>query len=123
MKPLRIPLRAVLYREDSVWIAHCLELDLLGDGETQADAVKLMCEAIAAQIDACVKYNSSHAFFSPAEGKFFEMFAAGKNLAIGELVLPLTNLPIDSFEIEQVEAREYDPCGTVESEAELVGTP
>ena len=34
---LRVPLRVVFYREDEVWIAHCLEFDLAGDGMTRED--------------------------------------------------------------------------------------
>jgi predicted RNase H-like HicB family nuclease len=32
--PIRIPLRAVLYREDDWWIAHCLEMDIAAEGNS-----------------------------------------------------------------------------------------
>lgn len=35
---LRVPLRCVFYREQSQWIAHCLEFDLAGHGTTKEKA-------------------------------------------------------------------------------------
>jgi predicted RNase H-like HicB family nuclease len=112
--PLRIPLRAVLYRESGVWIAHCLELDLLGDGETREKALNLLSEAIGVQIEASLKYDCANNLFRPADPKYFYMFAAGKDVAIGELQGSHT---IDSVTVEEVGAREYQ--GPVETDSEL----
>ena len=38
-RKLRMPLRVVFYREEEVWIAHCLEFDLAGDGATREEAL------------------------------------------------------------------------------------
>lgn len=38
MAKFDIPLRIVLYQEDSRWVAHCLEFNILGDGDTRPDA-------------------------------------------------------------------------------------
>lgn len=114
MRALRIPLRAVLYREEGIWIAHCLELDLLGDGDTREEALKLLSEAILVQVQACLKYKSLQQLFRPADPKYFGMFAAGKDVAAGELQLAQT---IDSVTIEEIEAREYQDA--FESDSEL----
>jgi predicted RNase H-like HicB family nuclease len=118
MKPLRIPLRAVLYKEEGNWIAHCLEFDLIGDGETQKDAIRNLTEAIAIQIQASLKYRNPANLFKPAEGRYFRMFAAGANIAIGQMeFLPKT----DNVTIEDVQAREYsdsDP-DPMDSDADL----
>jgi predicted RNase H-like HicB family nuclease len=111
--PLRIPLRAVLYRESGVWIAHCLELDVIGDGETRAQALNLLSEAIGIQIEACLKYNSASNLFRPADPKYFYMFAAGKDVAIGKLQFLHK---IDSVTVEQVGAREYEESVGKDSE-------
>jgi hypothetical protein len=121
MKQLRIPLRLVLYREGEHWIAHCLELDLVGDGATHEEAVRMMCDAIFTQLNSCVKHKAPHALFSPAEAKYFEMFAAGKDIAVAELLVSLTERPLDSVTIGDVEAREYsDSLDTAESDSNLV---
>jgi hypothetical protein len=110
VKPLRIQLRAVFYKEGDHWVAHCLEFDLLGHGETKKAALTMLSQAIVIQIKVSVKYNNPKNLFSPADGKYFAMFAAGKDVAMGKLEL----MPIDSVTIEDVETREYS-----ESDAEL----
>jgi predicted RNase H-like HicB family nuclease len=81
MKQLRMPLRAVLYEEDSLWIAHCLELDLIGDGETQERALESLSKAIVIQVEATIKYQNPANLFKPAEGRYFRMFAAGQDVS------------------------------------------
>jgi hypothetical protein len=103
MKPLRIPLRAVLYRERNAWIAHCLEFDLIGDGKTQKQALASLTKAIRTQLAASVKYASPANLFRPASGEYFRMFAAGKNVAVGELRFQ----NVGSLTIEEMQAREY----------------
>jgi predicted RNase H-like HicB family nuclease len=105
MKPLRIPLRAVFYRESGRWVAHCLEFDLSGDGETPEAALKDLSEAIACQVEATLQNGNLANLFSPADGKFFAMFAAGTDLALGPLQLRKQNVTI-----EELQTREYtDP--------------
>jgi predicted RNase H-like HicB family nuclease len=110
---LRLPLRIVFYQEDGDWVAHCLELDLMGDGETREDALEQLAEAIVLQIDATAKLRNPANLISPAEAKFFAMFAAGRDVVRAELQLKLPTPRIDSFEIEECEYREYvggEPC-------------
>jgi hypothetical protein len=103
MKPLRINLRIVFYKEGDIWAAHCLEFDLLGCGKTKKEALKLLCQAIVTQIEATVKYKNIKNLFSPADGKFFAMFAAGKDVAVGKLEI----IPKDYVTIENLDTREY----------------
>ena len=113
MTPLRfnIPLRAVFYRASGNWIAHCLEFDLAGHGATKKDALRGLGKAIAVQVEFSIRHGNLDNLFTPAEGKFFRMFAAGKKTAIatGELKLHL-----EPVTINDVEAREYS-----EPDAEL----
>lgn len=105
---LRLPLRIVFYLEDGDWIAHCLEFDLIGDGPTQQDAMKELAEAIFLQIEASVEHDNPANLFSPADGKFFEMFAAGNDITRAELELRAFQPPrFDKFQIERCEFREY----------------
>jgi predicted RNase H-like HicB family nuclease len=107
-KSLRLPLKVVFYKEDGNWVAHCLEFDLIGDGETREEALDALSDAIDIQIHATIAHKNPANLFSPADGKFFQMFAAGKNVATGELHLIKAPPPrFDSFEIEGYEYREY----------------
>jgi hypothetical protein len=103
MKQLRMPLRIVFYREGKNWIAHCLELDLVGHGQTKDEANHLLANAIGTQIEAGIKYGSLDNLFSPADKEYFAMFAAGKDVTIGTLEL---RQHIDPVAIGEVEARE-----------------
>ena len=120
MKPLRIPLKAVLYKEKDNWIAHCLEFDVIGDGKSHEEALQNLNEAIVIQINTSIKYKNPSNLFKPADGSYFRMFAEGRNIATGILHL----FPkVDHVTIEQVEAREYnDDCDddSIDSNVNLV---
>ncbi len=85
MKPLRIPLRAVFYKEGTNWIAHCLEFDLVGHGKKKQSALDMLTQAIDVQIKASIKYKNWSNLFSPADGKYLAMFAAGQDVALAAL--------------------------------------
>lgn len=103
MKNLRIPLRIVFYRDGQDWIAHCLEFDLIGDGSTKESALDSLGTAIDLQVKESVEHANPSNLFSPADGKYFAMFAAGKNVVFGEL-----HIHVDSVQIDKAEYREYD---------------
>jgi predicted RNase H-like HicB family nuclease len=115
MKQFHLPIRAIFYKEGEDWIAHCLEFDLVGDGRTREQALNNLTEAIMTQIDATVKYQNPDNLFTPADGKYFKMFAAGKDVAVGKL----TFKPIGQVKIEGIETREYSDSDS-ESDSELV---
>lgn len=106
---MRVPLRIVFYKEGDDWIAHCLEFNLLGDGSTQQEAIDQLCESIVLQIQATIEHKNPANLFTPADGKIFEMFAAGDNVATGELQFKKMPEPrrFDSYEIEDCQYREY----------------
>lgn len=84
-RTLRVPLSVVFYREGDCWVAHCLELDLLGDGDTQAEALSRLSEAIATQVDWSLERDDASLLFSPAPRELFALFAEGDDVAAGEL--------------------------------------
>ena len=104
MPKLKVAIRVVLYKEDGRWYAHCLEFNLLGDGDSQKEAMQCLGKAIMIQIDVCIHNDNLDSLFSPADGVYFRMFAAGKNIATGEIEIDQSN----EVEIEQFSAREYD---------------
>jgi len=93
-RPLQVqmPLRVVFYYHEDQWVAHCLEFDLVGCGETRDEALELLTDAIAIQFEVSAETGNSANLFQPADGRYFEMFARGRpthvartNLAIGEI--------------------------------------
>ncbi|MEX0728201.1 MAG: hypothetical protein WD065_18170 [Planctomycetaceae bacterium] len=110
MSTFRLSLRVVFYYESDRWIAHCLEFDLLGDGDSKEEALQCLSAAISLQIEDSVKYNNPRNLIDPADGKYFEMFAKGRDIAVGEL-----SIHIDGYEFDRVETREYADEGGVDS--------
>ena len=84
---LRLGLRVVFYKEDGLWVAHCLEMDVMGHGKDKAAAFALLNEAIAEQLRMSIKHDNRANIFQPADGKFFGMFAAGRDIVRGMLVV------------------------------------
>ncbi|QDU40352.1 hypothetical protein Mal4_47080 [Maioricimonas rarisocia] len=88
-KPPRIPLRVVFYYHEDQWVAHCLEFDLVGCGHSREEALSLLTDAIAVQVDVSIDENNPANLFRPADGRYFEMFARGKptRVAHGEVTI------------------------------------
>jgi predicted RNase H-like HicB family nuclease len=105
MTPLRIPLQVVFYQDDGQWVAHCLQFDLVGVGDTQADAIGCLSEAIGIQIEESLKSGNPRNLFTPADSELFQMFAAGQDVVEG--ALQVTVAPRSEILIERTEAREF----------------
>jgi hypothetical protein len=106
MKMFRMPIRAVFYRENDRWFAHCLEMDLIGEGATKEEAVAQLDGVIRMQVEASIRSKNIRNLIQPADGKYFAMFAVGKDFAVGQL--HLANIRGQNVQIDEVEAREYD---------------
>lgn len=113
-KTFRVPLRVIFYKESGSWIAHCLEFDLIGDGESKGNALERLGEAIALQVEASVDHGNYANLFTPADGNFFEMYAAGRDVISGtlEITAIVERMKSTSNVIEGVETREYEDCET-----------
>jgi hypothetical protein len=64
-----IPLRVLIYLEDGEFVAHLLEMDLVGTGQTAVEAQKELHDAFEAQITFCLQNNVDP--FRPAPQKLF----------------------------------------------------
>ncbi len=81
-----ISLRAIIYPnpdDDESWLAHCLEMDLLGDGETVEEAIEDLLRAISGQIRHA---KGPDQIFFPAPREIWAMLTKCKPLP-NELVL------------------------------------
>jgi predicted RNase H-like HicB family nuclease len=107
MQTLRVPLRIVLYREDEQWLAHCLEFDLIGAGESRTDALDCLNDAITTQLEFSVAQDNPQNLFSPADGEYFEMFAAGNDVPDATLQSRVGSQHCGSIFIEKIDLREF----------------
>jgi len=60
-------LRVLIYREDDEWIAHLLEMDLVGTGATPEKAQADLLKAIEAQLSFCFEQKTDPFFPAPKE--------------------------------------------------------
>jgi len=61
---------------DGYFVAHCLELDLIGEGRTPRKAIVELIEAIELQVEAC---QSLSQFFFPAPWRVWQRYGQAKN--------------------------------------------
>ncbi|MCA9080890.1 MAG: hypothetical protein KDA58_10050 [Planctomycetaceae bacterium] len=96
-------LRVVFYYQSDRWIAHCLEFDLMGDGDTQVEALASLSEAISLQVEASLESSNLENLFSPADGRYLAMFAKGRNVAVGQLDIHATGCEFEGYEVRVFE--------------------
>lgn len=75
MHNLKLELRAVGYQEGQRWIAHCLELDLVGQGETPQAAMRELFGVADFHIRDAIESGDIPSIFFPAPKEIFELFA------------------------------------------------
>jgi len=83
----------------------------MGDGATKSEALEMLTDAIVLQAHASIENANLANLFSPADGKYFRMYAAGTDVAAGVMeVSVLDRLRSEVSMIEGIEAREYEEC-------------
>lgn len=65
------------FNDVAKYTAHCLELDLIADGETIESALNNLKETIKIQLEAMKQYNSN--LILPAPKKYWDMFDINEN--------------------------------------------
>ena len=110
MDGLHIPFRVVFYQEDGDWVAHCLEFDLVGAATSKEEAMQLLSKAIFVQVKATAKSKNLKNLFRPAESEYFQKFAAGDDIAQGELEVVVKKTK--NLTVEKTEARIWRPRPT-----------
>jgi hypothetical protein len=98
----------VFYQEDGEWVAHGLQFDLLGVGATKSQAMEVLLAAIETQICESLKTGNLKNLFTPANGEYFRMFAAGEDVADSELSVSLPQSPGARVVIERTESRVFE---------------
>ena len=90
---IRLDFNVLLYKEDSWWIAHCLEMDLPAEGTTPQEAIKNFLDIANVQIKAALSEGDLQSIFSPAPPELWKAFAVADDRAFprksGRLIKPL----------------------------------
>jgi hypothetical protein len=83
MKQLRTKdlfLHVLLYQEEGSIIAHCLDLDLMGDGKTASAALKRLFGVIEHHIACLIADGRLDDLYFPAPIKYWKKFSQAKPL-------------------------------------------
>ena len=82
-----IQIRVLLCHEDGEWVARALELDLLGYGKTQEEAMAALEDAIGAQLSFAHQMNDDGLLPFPAELEYFRRWDEAQNKAIRKHIM------------------------------------
>ena len=82
-----LQIRVLIYREDGEWAARALEMDLLGFGKTEREAVGELQRAIEAQISFAHQTNDASLINFPAEPEFFKRWEEAQKKALRSEIL------------------------------------
>lgn len=100
--PIRLPLRIVFYYEEDRWVAHCLEFDLVGCGESKEEALRFLEGAISTQAQIAIDDDCPDNLFAPADSRFWAMWATGKHVALGQLEIQIIQFDTAGTEFREV---------------------
>ena len=78
---MEIELRAVIYHDQDTgrWVGHCLEMDIVGEGDTPQMAAQEVMDLCDTQIIACIENRNLDDIFSPAPSEIFTIYAQARN--------------------------------------------
>jgi predicted RNase H-like HicB family nuclease len=74
----KFDIHILLYTEDHIQIAHCLEFDIVAQGEEKIEALKNLLDGIELQIGFAVENNNLASIFNPAPIEYWKMLANAK---------------------------------------------
>ena len=66
--------RIVVYRDGDAWLAHCLEFDLVAQGETAEEAARGIKDSIDAMFAYAGEHGDFRPLYRPAPAEVWEMF-------------------------------------------------
>jgi predicted RNase H-like HicB family nuclease len=82
MAEVRLILRALIYRDDDCWVAHCLETDVVADGDTPMQAFENLQSLTALQIETAMEEGDLQSIFRQAPSEILSLFAVGQDRQI-----------------------------------------
>lgn len=77
MTQVRLTLRALVYRDDDWWVAHCLETDVVAEGATPIKAFENLQSLTDFQIETALEAGDLQSIFRQAPPEILAAFATG----------------------------------------------
>ncbi len=81
-RELKLDLRAVIYRHGKWWIAHCLETDLVAEGNTAGRALKDLLELTATQVKTAMEAGDLESIFRPAPAEIWTTYSFSRKVEL-----------------------------------------
>lgn len=88
------PLRVLIYKEDGEFVAHALEMDLLGHGATQKGAIAALKDMIMCQITFAHQKKDAGLLSFPAPKEFFDRWEKARASALKNEVIEDRSLAV-----------------------------
>ncbi len=105
MNESKMSVRVVVYQAGDGWVARCLEFDVVGEGENYLDALLSLRSALAFRVKRTLNAKDRDNLFTPAAGKYFQMYAAGKHVPAGSVMAQIP--PGAGLSIDKIVVRQY----------------
>lgn len=111
-----IQIRVLVCREEGEFAARALEMDLLGYGKTEEEAIEQLKQAIEAQISFAHQMSDAELLGFPAEKEYFQRWEeaqqkAFRGMALGDKPVKLSAkavvLTYTESELKAVRARQF----------------
>jgi hypothetical protein len=99
---MSITLRGIIYPEDGVWLAHCLEMDIVAEGTTPEKAFQDLVDLCNWQLEVAKKQGDVESAFRPAPPEYWKLFfVAQKKLPVKKSFKTANS--IDGFEARELQ--------------------
>ena len=79
-RPPDFQLDVLLYRDQSRWTAHCLQLDLVECGRSAQAALSDVLDVIRAHIEWAIEHDNMAHLFHPAPPEYWKMFLTARRI-------------------------------------------
>ena len=73
---MSITLRGIIYPEEGVWLAHCLEMDIVAEGKTPEQALRDVIDLCQWQLQVAKKEGDIGSAFKPAPREYWKLFSS-----------------------------------------------
>jgi hypothetical protein len=83
-----LQIRILIYEENGEYIAHALEMDLLGNGGTEKEALNTLCGLIDCQISFARQQNDDSLLLFRAPSEYFKRWERAHQAALKNSVFP-----------------------------------
>ena len=100
---LKLELSAVIFRDADCngWIAQCLQMDVVAEGDSAQEAAETLMQLCDVQIKACLDDGNIEGIFRPAPAEVWSFYAKAQRTI---------NLQEKPAAVEEFRIREYAPA-------------